>query len=149
MHLTDIPGWRETVAAHWKDTTAYLLALSQPCIQIRDDELAAIRQNRVLVSPDAAALATWTPPPSWFMGVLLCPGDDLQPVIDWVRSNRLDPSRIHFYIHRKQDVHGFMVAWHEAGLPTDDVDAGIKDWKQLHRLFGLHLGNRILTDALR
>lgn len=149
MHLKDIPGWRDTVARHWRDTTAYLLALSEPCITIRDDELAAVRENRVLVGLDSKALSDWRPTDSWFMAVLLCPGDDLRPVIRWVEQQQLDASRIHFYVHREEDVHGFMAPWHDAGLPTTQVDAGIPDWKALHRLFGLHLSDRILADALR
>jgi hypothetical protein len=149
MNLKDVPGWRDTVARHWRDTTAYLLALSEPCIGIRDDELEAIKKNRVLVGLEPAALRTWRPSGSWFMAVLLCPGDDLQPVIDWVQAHDVDAGRIHFYIHKAKDVHNFMAAWHEAGLPTEDVDAGIPDWKHLHHLFGLHLSDRILADALQ
>lgn len=148
MHLKDIPDWRDTVARNWKNTTAYLLALGHPCIRIRDDELEAIKDNRVLVGLDASALQDWDPPSSWFMAVLLCPGDDLQPVIDWATAHDVDAARVHFYVHRERDRHRFMATWHEAGLPTDNVDAGIRDWKELHRLFGLHLSDRILSDAL-
>ena len=149
MNLKDIPNWRDTVAANWRNTTAYLLSLQEPCITIQQDELRAIRTNRVLVGLDARALKTWKPGKrSWFMAVLLCPGDDLRPLIDWVQRTGADPGRIHFYVHRENDLPQFMQVWYEAGYPTEAADAGVNDWKQFHRLFGLHLSNQILIDAL-
>ena len=148
MNLKDIPNWRDTVATHWRDTTAYLLSLREPCITIQRDELRVVQANRVLVGLDAKALNAWKPTKSWFMAVLLCPGDDLEPLAVWVERTGADPARIHFYVHREQDVQGFMRVWHAAGFPTDAVDSGIEDWRRFHRLFGLHLSTRILLDAL-
>ena len=147
MHLKDIPNWHDIVEANWRRTTAYLLALGGPCITIRDNELRAIKANRVLVGMSAADLGQWTPSRSWFMAVILCPGDDLRPVIVWATRHDLDASRIHFYIKQESDLDGFMSQWSEAGFPTDGADSGITTWNELHHLFGLHFSNRILRDA--
>ena len=147
MPLKDIPNWHDIVQANWRRTTAYLLALGEPCITMRDDELRAIKANRVLVGMSATDLQTWTPPGSWFMAVILCPGDDLAPLIDWATQHDVDESRIHFYIKQERDLDAFMAQWNEAGFATDGADAGITTWRELHHLFGLHLSNRILMDA--
>ncbi len=150
MSLKDIPKWRETVAAKWRETTAYVLSLSEPCITIRAGELRAIRDNRVLVALDAAAFKAWKPPTgSWFMAVILCPEDSLEPLIEWVRRHGVETGRIHFYVHREEDLGRFMEVWAAEGFPTDAVDSGIRDWRQFHQLFGLHLSNQILVDALK
>lgn len=147
MPLKDIPNWHDVVQANWRRTTAYLFALAEPCISIRDDELRAIKANRVLVGLSPADLHKWTPPESWFMAVILCPGDDLAPLVAWATRHRVDASRIHFYVRREADLHAFMAQWSKAGFATDGADAGITTWKELHHLFGLHLSNRILLDA--
>lgn len=147
MLLKDIPNWHDIVATNWRKTTAYLLALGEPCLTIRDHELQAIKANRVLVGVSAGDLESWTPPASWFMAVILCPGDNLQPVIAWATKHGVDESRIHFYVDRERDLGAFMAQWHEAGFATDGADSGITTWKDLHHAFGLHLSNRILMDA--
>src|SRR5688572_7337759 len=122
MNLRAFPDWHGIVAANWHKTSGFLLALRDPCIRLRDDELAAIRKNRVLVGMDAAALARWTPPPSWMLAVLLCPGDDAGPVVDWVRKQRADPDRVKFYVHKGTDPFQALAAWGAAGLPDPVVE---------------------------
>ena len=147
MHLKDIPNWHAIVDANWRHTTAYLLALGEPCITIRNNELQAVKANRVLIGMSGANLEGWTPPKSWFMAVILCAGDDMQPLIDWATKHGVDESRIHFYVNQESDLGAFMTQWHEAGFETDGADSSITTWKELHHLFGLHLSNRILMDA--
>jgi hypothetical protein len=145
MSLDRHPDWRATVRANWKKTTAFLMASTQPCIHIRDDELAAIRENRVLVGLGSRDLEAWSPPASWMLAVMLCPGDDTKAVTAWARENRVDFSRVHFYLHPKTDPVALQ-AWHEAGFPTERADSDVDSWKRLHQLLGLALSDRIASD---
>lgn len=139
------PGWYETVRRNWKKTTAFLLAGRHPCLTIRDDELDAIRDNRVLVGLSFEDLEAWSPEGSWMLAVLLCPGDSTEPLVDWAEEHSIDPSRVHFYLHPETSWE-VLRAWHEAGYPTDQVDDDIDTWERLHRLFGLALSERIVKD---
>lgn len=146
MHLRDFPDWHEVVVDHWRQTTGFLLALRQPCLRIRDDELDAIRKNRVLVALDPAGLEAWTPPASWLLAVLLCPGDDARPVVDWVRRCGADPDRVKFYARKGVDAFQALASWDAAGLPDPVVEEGFTTWRDLHKAFGRDLAIRILQD---
>lgn len=145
MSLDRHPDWRETVRANWKKTAAFLLASAQPCIKIRDDELAAIKANRILVGLSPRDLQAWSPPASWLLAVVLCPGDTTTEVTAWARKSRADASRVHFYLHPDAD-RQVLAAWHEAGFPTERVDTDVDSWKRLHQLLGLALADRIVAD---
>ena len=146
MDLQDFPDWHNVVADHWQKTTGFLLALRDPCLRIRDEELAAIRKNRVLVGLDVAAMHRWTPPASWLLAVLVCPGDDLGPVVDWVRQKRADPDRVKFYLCRGANAFQALAVWEDAGLGEPFFEKGFTTWKDLHKAFGRDLAVRILQD---
>lgn len=146
MHLREFPDWHEVVAGNWQKTTGFLLALRDPCLRIRDEELAAIRKNRVLVALDPTGLKGWVPPESWLLAVLVCPGDDVRPVVDWVREHGTEPDRVKFYARRGTDLFDALGAWAEAGLPDPVVEEGFVTWRDLHRAFGRDLAIRILQD---
>lgn len=139
------PGWYEIVRQNWQKTTAHLLADTEPCIKIRDDELEAIEENRVLVGLSFEALDAWVPSGSWMLAILLCPGDDLTRLISWAGEHEIDPSRVHFYLHPDTPWQ-ILEPWRKAGYPTDRVDDDIDSWERLHRLFGLALSERIVKD---
>lgn len=138
-------GWYEVVREHWRETTAFLLAESDPCIEIRDAELEAIEGNRVLRGGSFADLEAWEPPASWMLAVLLCPGDSTQRLASWAAKHAIEAERVHFYLHPDTSWEALR-GWHEAGLPTDRVDDDIDSWERLHRLFGLALSERIVRD---
>jgi hypothetical protein len=146
MELKDYPDWHGIVAANWQKTTGYLLALDGLCLEVRDDELAAIRKNRVLVGLAAKDLAAWRPPDSWLLAVILCPGDSVEPIVEWVEKHGAEVERIHFYVHDDADAFAALHAWAEAGLPDPIVDDGIDSWKAFHKKFGNDLAIRILED---
>lgn len=145
MRVNRPPDWHETVRAHWEETTGFLLARSEPCITIRDEELEAIKGNRVLVGVSIKELEGWDFPASWILGVLLCPDDSTERLVEWVDEASIDTTRVHFYLHTDAswDV---LQAWHDAGYPTDRVDDDIDSWQRLHRLFGLALNDRVVKD---
>lgn len=139
------PDFYEVAWKNWKKTTAFLLAGSEPCISIRDDELDAIEGNRVLVGLGFEDLAAWQPSGSWMLAVLLCPGDSTERLAAWAAEHEVDPGRVHFYLHPDTPWR-VLETWHEAGYPTDQVDDDVDAWERLHSLFGLALSNRIYKD---
>lgn len=146
MKLRDYPDWHDVVAANWRKTTGYVLALDGSCFKVRDDELAAIKKNRVLVGLSARDLDKWTPRGSWLLAVLLCPGDSVEAVARWVKRHGADADRVHFYAHVDADPYAALAAWDDAGLPDPALDDGIAEWKDFHRKFGNDLAIRILED---
>ena len=137
--------WYATVRDNWQRTTAFLLAGSHPCLRIRDEEMEAIKANRVLVGLDHRDLQAWEPPSSWMLAVLVCPDDDLAPLVAWAEEHAIDAGRVHFYLH-PDTPWTVLQPWAAAGLPTDRVDDDISGWERLHRLFGLALSERIVLD---
>ncbi len=146
MYLKDFPDWHAVVAAHWQKTTGYLLAFREPCVTIALDELASIKGNRILVDLAAIDLAAWEPGKSWMMAVLLCPDDDVTPLITWLRETGADPRRVRFYAHPDTDVFRVLEPWAEIGFPSPAVDEDIDTWQRLHQRFGRDLAVRILQD---
>lgn len=138
-------SWHEAVRRNWRRTTAFLLASTQPCITIRDEELQAIRAHRVLVGVGPDDLAGWEPGASWMLAVVLCPGDSTDALAAWARRHRIDASRVHFYLHPDAPLK-VLNGWAEGGFPTDRVDTDVDSWQRLHKLFGLALSDRIVLD---
>lgn len=146
MHLKEYPDWHAVVAAHWRKTQAFLLAFREPCIGIVRDELAAIKKNRVLVGLDASRLDAWTPGDSWFLAVILCPGDDITALVAWLGDHQADATRVHFYAHPDTDAFAALRPWAEAALGQPAVDEDVDSWERLHKRFGNDLSVRILAD---
>lgn len=139
------PGWHDVVRRHWQKTTGFLLASTEPCVEVRDDELAAIEERRVLVGLSIEDLEAWDPPRSWLLGAVLCPGDSTEPLAAWAKDHDVDPSRVHFYLH-PDTPWSALLPWDDAGYPTDQVDDDVDSWTRLHRLFGLALNERVVKD---
>lgn len=131
------------VRSNWKQTTGYLLASRQPCLDIRDDERRSV-QGRVLVARDASDLTHWVPSQSWVLAVIVCPGDSLDSLAAWVQRHRVDTSRIWFFLHPTTPLEALR-PWSDAGHPTDQVDV-VEDWRRLHKLFGAALNDQIYLD---
>lgn len=135
------PDFSKVVAANWKDTTAYLVAGHQPCIKIGKDELHFVKRRMVFV--DLAMIRTIEPEESWFMGVIVCPGDDLVPLSKWAMDQEAE--RVHFYLHEDADTR-LLVPWRDAGLPLIRVDHGFTSWRSLHKVLGWDLNVQVYDD---
>ncbi|HLE48384.1 MAG TPA: hypothetical protein VI818_08815 [Candidatus Thermoplasmatota archaeon] len=135
--------WYTVVRAHWRKTTGFLLASREPCLTIRDQELASVK-GRSLSSRDPKDLAGWAPPKSWILGVIVCPGDRIDGVVAWVRGHRADPNRVWFYLHPTTPLETLR-PWADAGFDTDQA-ATVSSWRELHKLYGLALNDRVYGD---
>lgn len=147
------PDAARIVKENWHRAEAFIVAQREPCIEIRDDELRTIGDNRLLRGGLPEDLDAWKRPESWFIAVIVCPGDDTRAIAAYVKRNRLDPDRVHFYLH-PQASNQALSAWRDAGYRLDHVDdrtptgTPIKDWEALHKLLGLHLNIQIVEDFL-
>ena len=135
--------WFQTVRTHWHRTTGFVLASREPCLSIRADEPDAVR-GRALVAVDDADLAAWDPGASWVLAALLCPGDTILPLLDWLRAGHRDPTRVWFYLHRSTDWE-VLRPWEDAGLSLRQA-ASVASWQELRKLFGLALNDRVYKD---
>jgi hypothetical protein len=145
------PDASKIVRKHWHEAQCFIIAEQEPCVTLAEDEVGNIGTNRQLISGTAANLLDWNPPKSWYIAVVVCRGDDTTTLVQSVRQAKLDPSRIHFYIHADGDSRS-LIAWRDAGFPLDRVDdktpdgRPIHDWKDLHKGLGLHFNSQIVMD---
>jgi len=118
------PGWHETVRRHQRQTKGLVLAQSGPCLETRDLEGSEdFVYGRDFGAIDAAALDGLELAESWFLGVLVCPGDDLSMLASWAaRLRRDDLDRIRFYVHDDVDLVEAFHPWYAAGLPSPDTE---------------------------
>ncbi len=142
------PDAAAIVRANWKEAELLILAQRQPCLQIRQDELAKI--NRVMRAADVDGLRAWAKHKprrrGWFAAVLVCPEDETAGLAAVVKEMDLDPKRFHFYLHEDAKVTS-LAGWAKAGLGLDAVDEGIKDWATLHKLLGIDFNVQVVNDA--
>lgn len=129
------------VGANWSKTTGYLVAGSDPCLAVRGDELRNVRRR--LLPVHLSAVARLEPEGSWFMGVLVCRGDDLSGLSLWAQGR--DHRRVHFYLHARARAMQ-LSPWRDAGLPLLHVDRGFKDWTSLHKILGWDLNLQVYAD---
>lgn len=130
------PGLARKVNPHLTKTMGIVVATREPCLGIIRDEAASGRvRGRRFVALPLPALVRWKPPSSWVLGVLLCPGDDARPVLEWVRAQGIQElERIRFYLHKGTAEASAMAPWTLAGF---SYRARIVDsWESLHVRFG-------------
>ena len=135
--------WTATVARNWPKVTAYLVSSNHPsCVRMARDEARFI--DRVMVHVTLDGLDRLTPARHWFMAVVVCPGDDLTPLVAWAKAR--DASRIHFYLHRDAST-GSLAPWRDAGLPLNRVEEErFTSYGPMHRRLGLDLSDRVYAD---
>lgn len=136
------PAYAEVVRAHHEKTVGYLVASREPCIRIRDDEVASVRRRLVPLSPED--VAELEPPDSWIMAVVLCPGDDASVIARWLGKRR-DPARVWFFAHPGVDLDAALAPLRAAGHALAQVDT-VRSWRELHPLFGHALNDQVYAD---
>lgn len=136
--------YSDIVRAHHKESDGVLVAGREPCITIAYEERENVSGRSFTVVP-VDEIHRLEVRESWFMGLLLCPGDTTVEVRDWFFAGDHDPQRIVFYLHSKTKPRTALSAWHEAGLPVYATWT-INSWQELHKHFGNHWNNQVYVD---
>lgn len=145
------PGWTRKVRPHLDETAGYVVAESGDCLDAQLQEtLPKARGGKVpgrrFIPLTTENLALLGPPPSWFLGIVLCPGDPTDAVLRWARAQ---PSaylaRIVVYHAPRFGIDAFVEAWTHAGLPAVERYR-FKSWEQFHHLYGLHHSIQCYAD---
>jgi hypothetical protein len=144
------PGWHGTVRRYHTRTTGWVLAQSNECTATRDlevsDEYVMGRRFEPLEPRDLQDLQL---PASWFMGVLVCPEDDLTAIAEWAALlPTADLHRVRFYLHDAADPVAVFKPWYAAGLPSPDTEQLLVG-KRFHQKFGRDHGNQVVRDAAK
>lgn len=129
------------VGKHWRRTTGYVVTGHEPCISIGSDEIRHV--ERRLVHVRLAGVRSLRPTASWFMAVLVCPGDDLTGLAQWATA--VDAERVHFYLHARARA-AQLAPWRDAGHPLESVEEGIRSWAALHKVLGWDLNLQVYDD---
>ncbi len=141
------PDWHEVVRAHWHETDGYVVAASGDYPDVQADETlgkASKVPGREFRAHRPEQLKGFQPVGSWFMGILLCPGDDVGSILAWTAGlARADAERVVFYAHPAFD-RAATAGWHTSARPR--VAAFKGTWADFHQLYGFHHGDRVYQD---
>lgn len=141
------PGWHDIVRKHWRHTPGYVVAASGDCLDVQAKETGGGRgkvPGRDFRAHPPAALRDFRPSSSWFLGILLCPGDDVTDILAWTRGlGAADAERVVFYVHPDFD-RAAMPDWHASARPRVVRFSGA--WHEFHRLYGRHHADRVYQD---
>lgn len=134
--------WTRVVAAHSHSTLAFIVSSHQPsCLKMASDEVKHIDRwmQRILLDDLPAQL-----PDSWFMAVLVCPGDDLGLLASWMTKHGSD--RIRFYLHRDAKAEQ-LAPIRDAGHDLRHVrPERYATYGPMHKRLGLDLSDQIYED---
>lgn len=129
---------------HHRATTAWLLAHRVDCRDLVDQELARIARRLKPLEPEA--LAGFAPRGSWMLAVVACPGDDTIGLARWAAGLAApDRDRVRFYLHHRADAVEVLAGWTDAGLGAPRVSV-VRDFASFHKVFGMHLNDRVWAD---
>lgn len=134
--------WTRVVRQHAHNTKAFIVSSRPPpCFQMARDEVAFIerRMEHRLLDRLPHRL-----PPSWFMAVLVCPGDDLAGLAHWMSAH--GGERVRFYFH--EDARFRQLA------PVRDAGHDLRhvrperygSYGALHKRLGLDLSDQVFED---
>lgn len=138
--------WTRQVREHHPKAVAWVVAATEPCLSIREKEVSQIK--RVLQGadfenlPDHASL-----PDSWLIAIIVCPGDDLTPVIRWTERLEAEAQeRVQFYYHPEVEITAITEPWLDAGLP-EPITYEVEDFTTFHNQFGWEFNDQVYRDA--
>lgn len=130
------------VKRHWKDTTAYIVSSHDPmCLQMAKDEVRWIDRRMVHVLLDALPGG---PGNSWFMAIIVCPGDDLAGLARWMTTHGV--GRVRFYLHTEATARQ-LAPIRDAGHDLRHVrPERYEAYGPMHKRLGLDLSDQIYED---
>lgn len=147
--MPPLPGLPEGIIAqvrpHLKETIGYVLATSGDRLDVQKREIQAIK-NRLFKSLRPDDLAGLRLPPSWILGVLLCPGDSTDTVAAWASAlAAVDRGRLRFYFLGGTDAGAAMRAWTQEGLGPVAY-TNVSTWQHFHHRYGADHAIRVYQD---
>lgn len=97
------------------------------------------------LTPDS--LADLRLPASWFLGVILCPGDDTMPIAKWHSGLKgPDRDRVALFVHHEFQNEQVDAAWAKTGASAPQVVPLPSSWRRFHHIFGRLHGDRVYLD---
>lgn len=116
--------YKPIIEANKKGSLAYLISTGNGCI--KDWEKFAVKGREF--SKPIGALPAVAPPPKCVIGIVVCPGDDLRQVMDWVAKHKiLPPERIMIIYHPDCDMVEILAPWY-AHFGTDPLALELTKW---------------------
>lgn len=128
----------------------FVVAASGDCFDVQRQETWGTKtrvpgRSFKPIHPDA--LEGLELPDSWFMGILLCPGDAVQAIVTWFdQLPTSDRSRVKFYLHPDFDRGAAADAFEDSRIPSGRVVAFAGAWENFHPLFGLDHAMQVVSD---
>lgn len=146
------PRWHEVVRRHVADTVGYVVAESGKCLEVQTQELkppVGRVPGRDFQPLRPAELARIRLPASWFMAIVLCPGENLSAYARWYANlSAKDRHRVVFFFHPAFAVDGSDQAWGDAEVPPPRTQRFNGSWEDFHRLYGRRHSDQVFEDHL-
>lgn len=137
-----LEDWTHVVRRHAHDTKALIVSSRKPpCLTMAKDEVRHIQRWMEHVLLDALPHKL---PGSWFMAVIVCPGDDLTGLAQWM--TRHGGERVRFYLHRDADFQQ-LAPVRDAGHELRHVrPETYTTYGAMHQRLGLDLSDQVYED---
>jgi hypothetical protein len=143
-------GWHQVVREHFSRTAGYVVAQSGACLDIQSQERKHPKgrvRGRDFQPLTPEALKTLESPGSWFMGIILCPGDNVEPYAKWSAGlDARDRDRIVFFAHPDVSADEIDDAWSRATGSHPQIVPLPKSWAAFHHTYGRLHGDRVFLD---
>lgn len=136
--------YRDVVHAGRLDTRVFLLAGELPCIRLRDE--AARPEGRDYRTADLGGLEDVEPPQRFLVAAILCPGEDTEILVAWMRRRGVDAGRVFLVLHPETDAVAALAPWYEAGH-ADPVFVEADRWSGFAKDLGRFVNDWIYADA--
>ena len=149
----DVPfpvGWHEVVRKHFANTAGYVVATSGACLEIQRQEAKHPKgkvRGRDFQPLAPAALKHLRTPASWFMGIILCPGDDVEECASWsARLDGRDRDRIVLFVHPDTSQDEVEAASSKVAGYRPQIVPLPESWAAFHHTYGRLHGDRVFLD---
>jgi hypothetical protein len=144
------PGWHDVVRANFEDTVAFVVAQSGKCLDFQTQESKHPKgrvRGRHFRPLSPAALKDLRLPQSWFLGVVLCPGDEPEVLARWHAGLKPeDRDRVVFFIHPDYEQHELDEQATDFGGSLPQTVPLPQAWERFHQIFGRLHADRVYLD---